>query len=108
VLLIIDPEHGLGARDQRSRAVGVIKPAQWRHSGWPDQLQMEYLRREADIQIGDVIITSGEDGIYPPNIPVGVVEAVDLSAEHVQTVVATVRPFADFKRLEYVWVVPQP
>ncbi len=107
-LLIIDPEHGLGARDQRSRVEGVIKPSRQWHGGWPDRLCMEYLRRRADIRIGDVIITSGQDGIYPAAIPVGVVEAVDVSAEHAQTVVATVKPFVDFEHLEYVWIVPQP
>jgi len=107
-LLIIDPEHGLGVRVQRSRVAGVIKPARQWHKGWPDRLCMEYLRRSADIRIGDIIITSGEDGIYPAAIPVGVVEAVDVSAEHAQTVVAAVKPFVDFERLEYVWVVPQP
>jgi len=108
VLLIIDPEHGLGARDQRSRVEGVTKPARQWHEGWPDRLSMQYLRRSADIRIGDVIITSGEDGMYPAAIPIGVVESVDVSAEHAQTVVATVRPFVDFEHLEYVWVVPQP
>ncbi len=108
VLLIIDPQHGLGARVQRSRTEGVIKPTwQW-NEGWPDRLSMQYLRHHADIRIGDVIITSGQDGVYPAAIPVGVVEAVDVSAEQTQTVVATIRPFVDFQRLEYVWVVPQP
>jgi len=107
-LLIIDPEHGLGARVQRSRAAGVIKPSRQWYEGWPDRLSMEYLRRSADIRIGDIILTSGEDGIYPAAIPIGVVEAVDVSAEHAQTIVATIRPFVDFEHLEYVWVVPQP
>ncbi len=107
-LLIIDPQHGLGARVQRSRAEGVIKPARQWNEGWPDRLSMQYLRHHADIRIGDVIITSGQDGIYPAAIPVGVVEAVDVSTEQAQTVVATVRPFVDFQRLAYVWVVPQP
>jgi len=108
VLLIIDPQHGLGARAQRSRAEGVIKPARQWNEGWPDRLSMQYLRHHADIRIGDVIITSGQDGIYPAAIPVGVVEAVDVSTEQAQTVVATVRPFVDFQRLAYVCVVPQP
>ncbi len=106
-LLIIDPQHGLGARVQRSRAEGVIKPARQWNEGWPDRLSMQYLRHHADIRIGDIIITSGQDGIYPAAIPVGVVEAVDVSAEHAQTIVATIRPFVDFEYLEYVWVVPQ-
>ncbi len=108
VLLVIDPQHGLGARVQRSRVEGVIKPAEQWHEGWPDRLSMQYLRHNADIRIGDVIITSGQDGIYPAAIPVGVVEAVDVPPEQTQTVVATIRPFVDFQRLEYVWVIPQP
>ncbi len=106
VLLIVDAQHGLGARNQRSGDVGIVKPvAQWA-TGWPDRLRMEKLRRHADVRIGDVITTSGEDGIYPAAIPVGVVEGVSTSPIHAQTVVATIRPFVDFDGLEYVWVVP--
>ncbi len=108
VLLIVDAQHGLGARDQRSRVVGIVRPVQHWRGGWPDRLQMEKLRRRADILTGDVIITSGEDGIYPRSIPVGVVEAVTTSPAYAQTVVATIRPFVDFERLDYVWVVPTP
>ncbi len=105
VLLIVDAQHGLGARNQRSGEVGIVKPvAQWT-SGWPDRLRMEKLRRHADVRIGDVIITSGEDGIYPAAIAVGVVEGVSTSPIHTQIVVATIRPFVDFDGLEYVWVV---
>ena len=108
VLLIIDPEHGLGARDQRSRDVGIVKSAPQWTGGWPDRLQMEKLRREADVRLGDVIITSGQDGIYPDGLPIGVVEAVTASSVSAQTVIATIRPLVDFERLEYVWVIPTP
>lgn len=108
VLLIIDAEHGLGARNQRSRDVGIVKPIQQWTAGWPNRLQMKMLTRRADIRTGDVIITSGEDGIYPASIPVGVVEAVTASPTYAQTTIAIIRPFVDFQRLQYVWVVPRP
>ena len=108
VLVIMDAQHGLGARNQRSGETGVIKPLRQWTAGWPNRLQMEKLRRQADIRTGDVILTSGEDGIYPLSLPVGVVEAVTASPTYAQTVVATIRPFVDFEHLQYVWVVPTP
>ncbi len=108
VLVIMDAQHGLGARNQRSGETGVVKPAQQWTAGWPDRLQMDYLRRGADIRTGDVIVTSGEDGIYPPSLPIGIVEAVTASPTYAQTVIATIRPFVDFEHLQYVWVVPMP
>ncbi len=108
VLVIMDAQHGLGARNQRSGETGVVKPVRQWAAGWPERLQVDYLRRGAAIRTGDVIVTSGEDGIYPSSLPVGVVEAVTASPTYAQTVIATIRPFVDFQHLQYVWVVPIP
>ena len=48
--------------------------------------------------------TSGVSTIYPKNIPIGEVVAVE-PRPHNLTFAAVVRPFVDFNRLEYVLIV---
>ena len=49
---------------------------------------------------GDLLVTSGVGGVYPPDLPVGVVTGV--SGE-----IAIARPLADPARLDFALVLPQ-
>ncbi len=64
-ILISDPNHallGVIARSgQRSLIVGT---------GSTDKLELQHIISTADIQIGDLVMTSGLDGRYPPDYPV--------------------------------------
>ena len=40
-----------------------------------ETLRMEYVPGTADVQEGDLVVTSGIDGIYPKGFPVGKVES---------------------------------
>ncbi|MEP7303201.1 MAG: rod shape-determining protein MreC [Caldimonas sp.] len=40
-------------------------------------LEMRFMAGNADVQVGDVLTTSGVDGVYPPGLPVATVQAVD-------------------------------
>lgn len=107
VMLLVDHQHALSGLDQRSRDEGMIYPEQtW--SGIPRRLRMEKLRRRADLRVGDVILTSGLDGVYPRGIRVGTVETVRRSRASIEMVTAVIKPFVDFDRLDYLWVVSQP
>ena len=101
VLLLTDPNSGVGGRVQRaaSRAVGVCKGDGSR------QLSMAYLSSDADIRAGDLLLTSGLGGVFPPRLPIGVVTAVTLD-EGSGLKTAWVRPRVDFDRLEEVYVLP--
>ena len=57
-------------------------------------MELRFQSKEADIQIGDVLQTSGLDFLYPPGVPVGVVEDVTLPADEPFAQV-TVRPLAN-------------
>lgn len=46
-------------------------------AGDTSQLSLRYMPVSADIQNGDVLITSGIDGVYPPGIPVAKVEKIE-------------------------------
>ena len=41
------------------------------------QLEMRFMAGNADVQVGDVLTTSGVDGVYPPGLKVATVAAVD-------------------------------
>ena len=71
-----------------------------------DTLRMEYVPGTADVQEGDLVVTSGIDGIYPKGFPVGTVESVDRGPGTYHEI--SVRPAVDFSRLEEVLVVLTP
>ena len=62
VQLLIDRNAAAGALVERSRAQGVVV------GSGDDRLRMEYVSEVADVVVGDVVVTSGIDGIYPEGI----------------------------------------
>jgi rod shape-determining protein MreC len=98
VLLIIDPSSSVAGMSQSERAPGVV-------SGRLGQdLQMEYVPQEDRITVGDVVLTSGMGGRYPPGIVIGQlteIEQRDIDAFQR----ATVRPSVSFGKLETVLVL---
>lgn len=100
VQLLIDRNAGAGALVERSRAQGVILGA------GEDLLRMDYVSGIADVKVGDTIVTSGIDGIYPKGFVIGKVESVDRGNGIYKII--RVRPAVDFNRLEEVLVVKSP
>lgn len=101
ILLITDGRQGVSAYVQRSREpghVGVVSGVQEQHG----QLLLERLPREANIQPGDTIISSGLGGIYPKGLVIGYVLETD---DDGITQFAVLLPAANFNRLEEVFVV---
>ncbi|MEO7193030.1 MAG: rod shape-determining protein MreC [Vicinamibacterales bacterium] len=70
----------------------------------PSLLTAEYVPVLADIQVGERVTTSGQDGIYPPGFLVGTVERVTRPSSAADRVI-TVRPAVDFSHVELVLVV---
>ncbi len=97
VVLITDPGSTVAVRVYRNREEGLLE-------GKIDRLALKYVSYYMDIQEGDVLVTSGLDGIFPRDLPVAVVTAVRKhEARSFQTVHA--RPVVRFTRLEEVLVV---
>ena len=66
--------------------------------------KMDYIPLDVDVEVGDVIETSGIGGIFPKGILVGkVVEVRKTNSE--MNRYAIIEPAADFKRLEEVYVL---
>ena len=97
VQLLIDRNAAAGALIERSRAQGVVV-------GTGDaRLRLEYVSDVADVIVGDAVVTSGIDGIYPKGFVIGKVVGVEKSGGAYRTI--TIEPAVDFSRLEEVLVV---
>ena len=103
VQLLIDHNGpaAAGAVTERTRAGGMVVG---REEDPP--LRMDLVSNLADVKSGDVVVTSGADGIYPRGFRIGTVERVE-PAEGLSMSI-TVRPSTDFRSLEQVLVVLRP
>ncbi|MFM7321883.1 MAG: rod shape-determining protein MreC [Armatimonadota bacterium] len=54
---------------------------------------LRFVKPESDLRSGDSVITFGDGGIFPPDIPIGLVDVVQLSTSRIEKW-ATIRPFA--------------
>ena len=101
VLLLSDHNSGVDALVQRTRARGIVEGA------LNGICSMKYIKRTDDIAVGDVIITSGLDGIFPKGILIGRAIAVAQKGYGLFRV-ADVVPAVDFQKLEEVMVITSP
>ena len=97
VQLLIDRNAAAGAIDERTRAQGVVVGT------GADELRMDYVAGSADVKAGDMVVTSGIDGIYPKGFVIGQIQSVRRGAGEYSAVV--IRPAVDFSALEEVLVV---
>jgi rod shape-determining protein MreC len=97
VQLLIDRNAAAGAIVERSRAQGLVVGT------GEERLRMEYVSEIADVEVGDTIVTSGIDGIYPKGFVIGSVATVEKSSSGFKEI--AVRPAVDFTTLEQVLVV---
>lgn len=69
-------------------------------------LIMRYVQKRArhEISIGDRILTSGENGLFPKNTPIGVVTGIK-EHDYETYLELTVEPVIDLSRLDYVFVL---
>jgi rod shape-determining protein MreC len=100
VQLLIDRNAAAGALIERSRAQGVVVGA------GEDRLRLENVSEAADIVVGDIVVTSGIEGMYPKGFVIGTIEAVEKSGPAYKRI--TVKPAVDFASIEEVLVVTTP
>lgn len=98
VQLLIDRSAGAGAIVERSNAGGVVVGQE----GDPP-LRMDFVSNLADVKVGDRVISSGLDGIYPRGFAIGVVEKVNNGAKLYKDI--AIRPVVDFSALQGVLIV---
>jgi rod shape-determining protein MreC len=101
VQLLIDRNAAAGAQVERSRATGVVAGI----AGDPP-LEMQYVSSVADVVVGDAVVTSGIDGIYPKGFVIGRVSSTIASGSGTRTI--RIQPAVDFASLEDVLVLLTP
>ena len=100
VQLLIDRNAAAGVIIERSRAQGVAMGA------GDGRLRLEYMSEAFDVAVGDEVVTSGIDNIYPKGFAIGKVDAVEKSGGAYKRI--TIKPAVDFSALEDVLVVLTP
>ena len=100
VQLLVDRNAAAGALIERSRAQGVAKGT------GESRLQLEFVSEAADVAVGDLVVTSGIEGIFPKGFTIGRVDVVEKAGPAYKRI--TVKPAVDFSRLEEVLIVQTP
>lgn len=98
VQLITDPDTAINVRIQPSGAEGLLQ------GSITGDISVAAIPQDASIQTGDLILTSGLGGNFPPDMLIGQISGVrQRPVELFQT--ATVEPVVDFSQLEIVLVI---
>jgi rod shape-determining protein MreC len=100
VQLLTDPNSGVGAIVQRSRAQGIVVGHGSR------RLDLLYVPRFSDVAHGDRVVTSGLDGIFPRGMGIGEVVRIVQAADGSLTV--ELKPELDYASLEEVLILLEP
>lgn len=97
VLSLVDPNSGVAALVQRTRVQGVLV------GEGENTCRLEFVSDDAPVEVGDVVVTSGLDAIFPKGILLGVVSEVGEAQGLTRYV--QIRPEVDMHRLEEVLVL---
>lgn len=92
VILVTDINSKIPVVIERTRARGILSG---NNTAFPHLI---FTRSAADIQEGDVVVTSGVGGMFPSGLPVGFVSSIQHGEIEVETM-------ADLSRIEYVRIV---
>jgi rod shape-determining protein MreC len=98
VLLIIDPNSGVDVVVQRTRARGIVS------GSLENGPIMKYVKHSEDVQVGDRLVTSGLDGVYPRGMMVATVTTVRKQTVGLFQQIG-VMPAVTLERTEHVLVV---
>lgn len=103
VSLITDSTMGVSARLGTTSATGIVQPK----VGEPNDLLLQYLPPSTQANRGDYVVTSGtvsspDDSLYPPGIPIGQVTSVNEESAYRSV---NVHPLANLHNLDVVQVL---
>jgi rod shape-determining protein MreC len=99
VTLVTDKEHTVPIQVLRSGLRGVTFGM-----GYDGALELRFMPVNADIQNGDVLVTSGIDGTYPPGLPVAIVSNIERNSAYAFARI-TCRPAAGVSSYGQVLIV---
>jgi rod shape-determining protein MreC len=97
VLVINDQSSGVGAMLEKTRLQGVLRGT----AG--GEIMLERVMSDEQVPLGETVLTSGGDQIFPKGLPVGTVAKVGTGKDLFMNI--TVKPAADLSKLEEVLVL---
>jgi rod shape-determining protein MreC len=103
VQVLLDRDSGAAALVERSRVMGVVSGQVAGANTGAEDLALKYVPERADVVVGDLVVTSGLDRIFPKGLAIGRVRAIGEVAGLFRDV--RVEPSARFDRLEEVLVL---
>jgi len=103
VQVLLDRDSGAAALIERSRVSGVVSGQVSAPETGSEDLALKYIPGRADVVVGDVVVTSGLDRIFPKGLVIGRVRLVGDVTGLFRDV--SVEPSARFSSLEEVLVL---
>jgi rod shape-determining protein MreC len=97
VQLITDRAASVGAMIERTRRQGMVR------GGGGGDLTLDFVPLQADVEVGDVVVTAGIDGVYPRGIPVGMIEEIEPGLDLFHRI--TVVPYVDPGLIDQVYIL---
>lgn len=71
-ILLTDASHAIPVENNRNGVRGIVVG-----TGAMNSLELQYVPTTADVKIGDMLVTSGLGGRYPPGYPVGIITQIE-------------------------------
>ena len=85
------------------KRLGVFCTTKWQGND-PTRANVLYVPKHVEVQPGDSIVTSGYNAVFPPGIPVGIIEKIDIQ-ENETFYDIVIRLTNDFSRISYVYLI---
>jgi rod shape-determining protein MreC len=98
ILLLTDRYAAIDALVQRSRARGIVE------GNTRDMAILKYVKRGDDVQVGDLVVTSGIYNVFPKGFPIGIVRQINKS-QYGMTQELELDPAVDPMNLEELFIV---
>lgn len=99
ILLANAPSSAIDAMVQKNRTRGILKGA------GEKGFTLQYVLKNADVEVGDHVVTAGIGGVFPAGIPVGRISKIEKKQRGMFQEIE-VQPNIDFQKLEYVLIDP--
>ncbi|HDP80886.1 MAG TPA: rod shape-determining protein MreC, partial [Spirochaetes bacterium] len=100
VMPVISVNMKLGVMFQENRFPGLLTG----YSSGSELAVMDYINKSAPVKFGDIVVTSGQGGIFPQGLLVGkVLKSFMTESSPYQK--AVINPIIDFNRVQEVYVI---
>jgi len=99
LLLLNDPTSGAGVVLETTRLRGILRGEA------NGRMEINNLTADSRIKVGERVITSGGDQVFPRGLPVGVIVSIAPDPQHQPYMAIAIEPAANLARLEEVLVI---